>query len=411
MTTGDSEYSADTLAHQENEPIKITPVNAGETKRVQSIDFIRGIVMIIMALDHVRDYFHISAQTGNPTDLTSTTPALFFTRWITHFCAPAFIFLSGISVYISSKNKPVNRVSYFLIKRGLWLVFADAIIMTFALTFNPYYNFVFLTVLWAIGCSMILLGMAMRFAPRSILPLGLLIFLGHDLLSLRNIPQESTWTDLFKIFFTGIFITPIGKSHLLGFFYAILPWTSVMFLGYWFGKHIDDKKKVMLTGFGLLSLFIILRMVNVYGEPFPRQMQQTAFYTFLSFINTTKYPPSLQFLCMTLGSMLILQSGIRIRNTPAQNFVMTYGRVPFFYFVVHFFVAHILLVFAFYVTGHTNAEIVDSKSPFFFRPFNFGFSLPVVYLVWIIVVLMLYYPSRWFYQYKLANKKWWLRYL
>ena len=367
--------------------------------------------MIVMALDHVRDFFHAESLTGNPLDLNTTTTPLFFTRWITHFCAPTFVFLSGVSAYLSGRNKSRSELSSFLIKRGLWLVIADAVLMTFILTFNPFYNFVFLTVLWAIGCSMILLGICLRLSASAILPVGLILVFGHNLFSLVNPDPTSNVSTLLRIFFTGNVVLPVDKTHIIGFLYAILPWTGIMFLGYAFGKYIPDRKRIMYLGLFIVLLFFILRVINQYGEPVAWQHQNTSSLTVLSFINTTKYPPSLQFLCMTIGPVLILLSLVRMRNSVIRRFVMTYGKVPFFYFVIHFVVAHLLLIIAFYITGHSNKEIVDPSSPFYFKPIDFGFSLPVVYLVWIIVVLALYYPCRWFYNYKKTHRAWWLRYL
>ncbi|MDB5195783.1 MAG: hypothetical protein JWP88_153 [Flaviaesturariibacter sp.] len=379
--------------------------------RIQSIDFLRGLIMIVMALDHVRDFFHITAQTADPLDPATTTPALFFTRWITHFCAPTFVFLSGVSAYLSSRNKTKEEISLFLIKRGFWLVVVDLVIMSFALTFDPAYHFIMLTVLWAIGWSMTLLGITLRLSARIILPIGLLLFFGHDLYSLIQLPMQSPLNKFLGILFTGRVILPVGATHMIGFFYAILPWTGVMFLGYWFGRHINHKKAMFLSGMGLIALFFLLRLINNYGEPVQWKTYGTSTQTTLSFFNATKYPPSLQFLAMTLGPSLLLLSMVVWKSSALQRFISTYGKVPFFYYVVHFLLARVLIIVAFFATGHTASQLNDGRSPFLFRPFDFGFSLPVVYLVWVIVVAALYYPCRWFYRYKLAHKKWWLRYL
>lgn len=378
-----------------------------DTRRILSVDYLRGIIMIIMALDHVRDYFHVTAQTAGPLDLNTTTPQLFFTRWITHFCAPVFVFLSGVSAYLSGRNKPLHVVSSFLIKRGLWLAVVDIVVMTFILTFNPHYNFIMLTTLWAIGCSMIILGLVLKISPTLVLPVGLLIFLGHDL-SAYFIPQQGA--GLLKVLFS-VYILPIDKTHLIGFFYGILPWTGAMMLGYAFGKYIGDKRKVILAGITLLALFFILRVINSYGDPAPWHVQRNAGFTLLSFINTTKYPASLQFLCMTLGPALLLLSVLQNKRSSFLAFASVYGRVPFFYFVLHFLLAHILLVIIFFLSGYGFHDIVDPAVPFYFRPQHFGFGLPVVYGIWLFIVLAMYYPCKWFYKYKRAHTEWWLRYL
>ncbi|WP_018612122.1 DUF1624 domain-containing protein [Segetibacter koreensis] len=380
-------------------------------KRILSVDVLRGLVMIVMALDHVRDFFHISAQTADPLDLGTTTPILFFTRWITHFCAPTFVFLSGVSAYLSAENKTLQTVSSFLMKRGLWLVIVDLVLISFALTFNPSYNLVMLTVFWAIGCSMIFLGLILKITPKLVLPLGLLIFISHDLVSAANIPAGGTAEFALKVLFTGIYVIPVTPSHFIGFFYAIVPWSGVMFLGYGLGNHIRNRKTLFILGISLLLLFFLLRFINQYGEPKPWQLQGNFLNTILSFVNTTKYPPSLQFLSMTLGVALLLLACIPNSSSRFNKIISVYGRVPFFYFVMHLFLAHLLLVGAFFITGHTTQEIRDTASPILFRPRDFGFSLPIVYLVWISVVLVLYYPCKWFYKYKVNSKKWWLRYL
>ncbi|MCW3075178.1 MAG: hypothetical protein JWP69_2247 [Flaviaesturariibacter sp.] len=388
----------------------MTDLNNGERNRIQAIDFLRGLIMIIMALDHVRDFFHITAQTADPLDPATTTPALFFTRWITHFCAPVFVFLSGVSAYLSSRHKTKSEISLFLVKRGFWLVVVDLVIMSFLLTFNPGYHFIMLTVLWAIGWSMILLGLIIRLSERIVLPLGVLLFFGYNLFSLVP-PSGSAGGKLLNILFTGRVIMPLDATHLVGFFYAILPWTGVMLLGYWFARHIANKRTVLLTGLGLVACFLLLRILNGYGDPSPWKAYERTGQTILSFLNTTKYPPSLQFLTMTLGPALILLGLFKWTGSGVQRFVSVYGKVPFFYYILHFFLARILIILAFFLTGHTTAEINDPRSPFLFRPADFGFSLPVVYLVWIAVVLALYFPCRWFYRYKAAHKAWWLRYL
>ncbi|MGN6618783.1 MAG: DUF1624 domain-containing protein [Ilyomonas sp.] len=384
----------------------ITP--STKTSRVTSIDALRGIIMIIMALDHVRDFFHITAQTADPLDLTTTTPLLFFTRWITHFCAPTFVFLSGISAYLSSQHKSPSESSIFLIKRGIWLVAVDFIIMSFGLTFDPSYSFIMLTVLWAIGCSMILLGILLKLSPKLILPLGLLLFLGHDIVSMNTNNSSPGFVNLL---FNGLYILPVVKTHTIAFLYSILPYTGIMLLGYWMGKHVRERKTVFITGLGLFLLFIILRFINIYGDPQPWKHQSSFLYTLLSFVNTTKYPPSLQFSTMVLGPSLMLLAALDKMQNSFQRFASVYGKVPFFYYVIHIYLAHIIVVIAFYATGHNNQQIHDPKSPFLFRPQDFGFSLGIVYLIWLFVVLMLYYPCRWFSNYKKEHRSWWTSYI
>ena len=394
-----------------NESIKMVAGVRPAKERIVSIDIVRGLVMIVMALDHVRDFFHSTALTADPLDLGTTTPVLFFTRWITHFCAPTFVFLSGISASLSSSANNRHHHGSFLVKRGFWLIMVDLVIITLFTSFNPNYNLIFLTVFWAIGWSMILTGLLVRFAPSLNLPLGLLLFFGHDLATLIGIPASGALNTVLRIFLTGPIVVPVNNEHSILFAYAILPWAGVMLVGYYFGRFIHRKKVVLVSGIALTLLFILLRVLNVYGDPRPYVPQSGVLYDILSFINTSKYPPSLQFLCMTLGPALILL-GLANRSTSAfSRFVSVYGRVPFFYFVSHLLLAQILHVMIFFATGFSFGDINTPGFPFYFRPPGFGLDLGPVYLVWAFVVLALYYPCKWFYQYKRRKKYWWLRYM
>jgi uncharacterized membrane protein len=394
-----------------NESIRSVPGPIPAKVRILSIDIVRGLVMIVMALDHVRDFFHSTALTADPLDLQTTTPVLFFTRWITHFCAPTFVFLSGNSAWLSGFGVDKRQHGNFLMKRGLWLIIVDFVVITLFTSFNPNYNLIFLTVFWVIGWSMILTGLLARFASSLILPFGIVLFLAHDLAFLIGKSGSGALDTVIRIFLTGPVVVPLNPDHSILFAYAILPWAGVMFLGYYFGQFIQHKKFVLVTGIVFTLLFILLRVVNVYGDPLPYIPQDGILYNILSFINTSKYPPSLQFLCMTLGPALILL-GLTGKNTSAfAKFVSVYGRVPFFYFVSHLLLAHILQVMIFFATGFSFNDINTPGFPFYFRPPGFGLDLGPVYLVWALVVLILYYPCKWFFQYKRKKQYWWLRYM
>lgn len=391
----------------------------GNRQRIASIDILRGIIMIIMALDHTRDYFHKDAILQDPTNLQTTTPVLFFTRWITHFCAPVFLFLSGVSAYISGQRKTKSELSRFLITRGLWLVIAELLLVSLILTFNPLYNFIFLLVFWAIGWSMIVLGLLVRGSYKIVLVFGIILFFGHNILDHIALPQEGASAVLWNIFFTtsGSFYN-LGAGRFVIATYAILPWTAIMLIGYAAGrlykKGFDEsqrKKMLRIIGLGLIILFVILRLINQYGDPSHWSVQKSSVYTFLSFMNVTKYPVSLQYACITLGPALILLSLLENISNRFTDFVLVYGRVPFFYFLAHFLLIHIICVIAFYATGHSNSEIIDQQSPFLFRPAAFGYSLGIVYAVWIVVFLLMYYPNKWFGKYKRTHQQWWLSYL
>ena len=387
------------------------------SKRILAIDILRGLVMVIMALDHTRDFFHIGAMTGDPLDPETTTGALFLTRWITHFCAPTFVFLSGLSAYLSAQNKSPSKSSIFLFKRGLWLVIVEVVIITFGLTFNPFFNFIILQVIWAIGWSMILLALFSRISYKLVLVSGLLLVLGHNIFDFLPAPEHAAPNLLLKVFLTASgTVVPLPNNHFIGVFYAILPWTGIMFLGYasgkWFTKDFDIlKRNQNLKNFGALSLlaFVILRLLNVYGDPVPWKDYHDFFKNLLSFLNVTKYPPSLAYTCLTLGfALLFLALTKNVRNKFGR-ILSVYGSVPFFYYVLHFYLLHSILIALFFLEGNTTKEIM--QIPFLFRPAKFGYDLWIVYGIWIMVVASLYYPCKWFNKYKATHNNWWLKYL
>jgi len=387
------------------------------SKRILSIDILRGLVMIIMALDHTRDFFHVGAMTGDPLNPDTTTGMLFFTRWITHFCAPTFVFLSGLSAYLSAQNKTAAQASSFLLKRGLWLILIEIVVITFGLTFNPSYNFIILQVICAIGTSMIFLGLASRISYKTVLTIGLILVFGHNLFNLFPAPADSNGGLILKIFFTASgTVVPLSANHFVGVFYAILPWTGVMFVGYgigaWYKKgYAADRRQRNLLTIGLLTIFVFisLRLINIYGDPVPRKEYHDFFKNLLAFFNVNKYPPSLQYIAMTLGpAMLFLALTEKLSNR-FTRITSVYGAVPFFYYVLHFYLLHTLLIVVFFATGHSTKEIV--QVPFWFRPAAFGFNLPIVYLIWFCVVASLYLPCRWFKRYKETHRQWWLRYV
>jgi uncharacterized membrane protein len=391
--------------------------------RIESIDILRGIAMVIMALDHARDYFHISANTADPLDVTTTSFFLFFTRWITHFCAPVFVFLSGTSIYLQSQRKTKKELSAFLITRGLWLIFAEVVIVTFAWSFNPNYTFHFLQVIWAIGISMVLLGILIYLPFNVLLALGLLIVLGHNLL---DIPESAPgfeagfWWDLLH---HGTFIPyAYAPNHSLFLVYPFVPWLGLMILGYCAGVFFTDKfsteqrRKILVRlGVGLLLFFVVLRLTNAYGDPRDWSSQKNFLFTVLSFVNVTKYPPSLLFMCLMVGPALILLPFLEKAQNWFSQAMRTFGRVAFFYYILHLYLIHLLATIAFFIRGHTlqdAAASIQSQFPFFFIIPGEGFGLPGVYGVWILVVLLLYPLCKWYDQYKTRNKeKWWLSYL
>lgn len=386
-------------------------------RRVESIDLLRGIVMLIMALDHVRDYFHAGAFLYNPTDLSQTTTVVFFTRWITHFCAPVFAFLAGVSACLNGSKKSRKALSVFLFTRGLWLVIAEMLIVTLGWTFNLLYSTVILQVIWALGISMMCLSLLI-FLPRpAILIIGLLLVGAHNLLDGVHVPGNSIegfgWAFLHEqhVFQTGHFHIFMG--------YPLLPWAGIMTLGYCTGyiylPQFDAarrKKWLLYLGFGAIVLFIVLRAINIYGDPSPR-ITGPGLTSFLSFLNTTKYPPSLLYTLMTLGpALLFLALAERPLNAFTQK-IIVFGRVPMFYYIVHIYLIHLLALVAAALTGYKwQYMVLDTWVSDSSELKGFGFNLAVVYLLWVVLVVVLYPLCKWYDNYKRAHReKWWLSYI
>lgn len=393
---------------------------SAQKQRIVSIDLLRGTVMLIMAIDHVRDYFHVTAFTADPTDLAVTTPALFFTRWITHFCAPTFVFLSGTSAFLAAQRKSLHQGSVFLLKRGAWLIIVEIAVITLALTFNPLYNLLVFQVIWAIGWSMIILALLIHAPVRIIALIGFVLVFGHNALDFIHLPQKGAASIWWKLAFTSPgAIIPLNTTHFILDAYAVLPWTGIMLLGYSFGTVYTTeqgverrKKRIMMLGAGVIVLFFILRLVNRYGDPAPWSVQKTALFTGLSFLNVTKYPVSLMYTCMTIGPALIALSLLeRSQQGWVSRIISVYGRVPFFYYVCHFYLIRVLNIIVFFAMGYGVKDIVDPNLPFLFRPMKFGFGLAGVYAVWLLVILILYRPCRWFDRYRSTHNQWWLSYL
>jgi uncharacterized membrane protein len=390
--------------------------------RVESIDVLRGIVMVIMALDHVRDYFHISSNLDNPLNLATTTPLLFFTRWITHVCAPVFVFLSGISVYLQSLRKTKKELSAFLIKRGIWLIVAEVLIVSLAWSFNPSYNFIFLQVIWAIGISMVILGFIIYLPFNFLLTLGLIIVFGHNLLDIPEAAPGFQPSFLWDLLHSSQFTTyPFLKDHYILIAYPFLPWTGLMIIGYctgvWFTSKysaVNRKRKLIFTGVSLFLLFVLLRYFNLYGDPGPWSVQKNGLYTLFSFIHVKKYPPSLLYLCITLAPAFLLLAFIENVRNGFTRVMSVFGRVAFFYYVIHIYLVHFLSAVAFLLRGHTIEDATQTGTlfPFYFLAPGEGYGLAVLYAVWIGVVIILYPLCKWYDRYKTQHKdKKWLSYL
>lgn len=389
------------------------PSNKSVFARIDSIDLLRGIVMIIMALDHVRDYFHADAFLYNPLDLEKTNAALFATRWITHLCAPVFVFLAGTSAFLVGNRKGKSELSSFLFKRGVWLIVLEFTVINFAWFFNIQFELIALTVIWALGIGMIVLAAAIHLPFKVILVGGIVLVFGHNLLDSTHI-QTAWWSLLHEqsVIQLGHFTVFVG--------YPLLPWIGTMFLGYCFGslylssvKPEHRKKLLLQLGIAATVLFVVLRITDVYGEPYKWATQENATLTFLSFMNVTKYPPSLLYLLITLGpSLIVLALTEQIKGKIAQ-YVISLGRVPMFYYIVHIALVHFIALFAAKATGFDYSDMVFNTwvtdSP---NLRGYGFSLSITYLVWLVVVLGLMPLCVWYDGYKIRNRqKWWLSYL
>ncbi|MFD3408834.1 heparan-alpha-glucosaminide N-acetyltransferase domain-containing protein [Aquirufa sp. HETE-83D] len=391
-------------------------------KRIDSIDVLRGIVMVIMALDHVRDFVHDQAYTGDPLNVLTSTPFLYFTRWITHLCAPTFVFLSGLSIYLQSIRKSKAELSSFLFKRGIWLLCVEFVLISLAITFNPFYNLVLLQVIWAIGISMIILAFLSRLPYKVVLAIGLIIVLGHNSLDFWEAEpgfKAGFWWDLLH---HGSFaIYPIVGDHFLAIMYPFVPWTGLMILGYCFGIFFTSKftsterqKILFKTGSFLLGFFVLLRAINVYGDPHPWATQTSGLATFLSFMNVNKYPPSLAYMSVMIGIAILALAVLENIQNKLSNVFRVFGRTAFFYYILHFYLAHLITTVLFFYRGHSldDALIALQKIPFLFQIAGEGYSLEIVYLIWALLIVSLYPLCNWYDSYKTAHKeKWWLSYL
>jgi len=389
--------------------------------RVQSIDFLRGFVMIIMALDHVRAYFHFDTFLFSPTDLQQTTPALFSTRLITHLCAPTFIFLAGTSVYFIGQRKTLKDTSKFLLTRGLWLVILQVTLIQFGWNFDPAFHYTSSNIISTIGFCMILLACVIHLPFKIILLLGIVIVAGHN--TLDNISFESGSTkEVIWSFLHQRNLYVLGNNYSFRFLYPLIPWIGVMALGYCLGRLYDksyavENKKQVLLQLGLLSLttFLLLRLFNTYGDPTPWTIQRELSVTVLSFFNVEKYPPSLDFLCLTLGVALVLLGILEEKELDGWRSVTLFGKVALFYYVIHIYAIHLLALATVSLMGYPWQTMIFIGHHGQAHPLikgSYGFSLGITYLIWISIVCILYPLCVYWNSLKIKNKsKWWVSYV
>jgi uncharacterized membrane protein len=383
-------------------------------QRIHSIDIIRGLIMIIMALDHTRDFFHYPAS---PLNMQTTTEILFFTRWITHFCAPSFIFLSGVSVFLAGQRRTKKELSSFLLTRGLWLILSDLLIISFLFTFDLQYHILVLEVLWATGFGMIVLALLVRTSLPVIAAIAVIIIFGHNILNYVQLPKDGAGGSVLTLLFSAFgSMIPTGGDRIIAGLYAAIPWTGPILLGYVFGSlyktGFDAKKRrtiLFISGISFILLFIVLRSINLYGDPRPWKIQKNAVFTILSFLNVTKQVPSLLFLSITLGPIMVLLSLVEKISNRFTEICRVYGNVPYFYFIVHFSLLRIINIALILIEGVPMKA--SSDLPLVWQAENFGHPLWAVYLLWIGVVALLYYPCKWYGNYKRTHEHWWLSYV
>lgn len=391
--------------------------------RLDSIDLLRGVVMVIMVIDHTRDFVHGPALHYDPTDLARTSAAIFMTRWVTHFCAPVFVFLAGVGAYLQKmRGKTTRDLSVFLLTRGAWLIFVEVVVLHLLVWFNLDFSFIGpLQVIWAIGWSMVTLAALVHLPLRAVAAVGIGTIAMHNMLD-GVMNQSLWWMMLHRAGFTML-----GASGpLLWVQYPLVPWVGVMAAGYAFGAlyELDPARRIRIVrrlGLALVAGFIVIRAINLYGDPSRWSAQPTALFTVFSFINTTKYPPSLLYLLMTLGPALVAlalfesRAGFAApqgqRRSGPVAALITVGRVPLFFYLWQWVLAHTAAIVANIIAGKSFSYLLLMPPALFSLPWGNGFHLWTVYLCWACIIAIEYPLCRWFAGVKQRRRDWWLSYL
>lgn len=371
--------------------------------------------MILMTLDHTRDLLHITSTIQQPTDLSTTTPLLFFTRWITHLCAPTFVFLSGASAYLAAKRKNNHSESKrHLMTRGIWLIVLDLTLVNFGVWFDIHFNVFLFDVISAIGVGFIVLSLLLNTSPKTIGIIGVSIIALHNLSPLIPFAETSLFkTVLMPLFAPGAFPLGGGVTFVMG--YPPIPWLGIILVGFSAGRLFEQpeafRKKIYLR-LGILSLlvFTCIRFINIYGDAVPWDKKTNTLFTFLSFINVTKYPPSLLFSLLTLGFMFLILFVIEGSRNRFTAIATVFGKVPLFYFLIHWYIIHPIVFIMAYFQGFKSSDFLFGFN--FGRPNGSGVKLGMIYFIWILVLLILYPICKSYGGYKENHKeKKWLGYL
>jgi uncharacterized membrane protein len=385
-------------------------------QRVEVVDVVRGIIMILMALDHTRDFF--GDASASPTNLATTTAALFFTRWVTHFCAPTFFLLTGTGTYLSRRRRSVGDLSRFLLTRGLWLIVLEVTVIRFLWQFNLDYRLTLLNVIWALGCAMIVLGLLVHLPTRVIGAIGLVLIATHDLFDGVRANTFGALAPVWSLLHVPSIILP-GPAHIVFTAYPLIPWVGVTAAGYALGSLWDlspERRRALLfrIGLGCIVAFLVLRGFNVYGDPGPWSVQSRGSMTLVSFLNLNKYPPSLLFLLMTLGPVMFALRALDGHTPAVLRPAQVIGKVPFFYYLIHILLLHVIACGAMLARFGSVGPAVTSPTLDRFpmtQPPGWPAPLPMVYLVWILVVLALYPFCAWYAGVKRRSSNPWLSYL
>jgi len=407
-----------------SDDVLVEPAPKGLTRsgaaRLDAIDMLRGLVIAIMVLDHTRDFFHYYALRLDPTDPAKSWPLLFATRWVTHLCAATFVFLAGVSIYFQKANGKKD-LGTFLLKRGLWLIALEFTVITFGFNFDE--PFFFLQVIWAIGASMICMSLLSRLPARWVLGLGLAILLLYPfaLAATAHATVDATRagsagaTDLWDVIRTVSLAPGMLGTHVLAY-YAFIPWLSIMCLGFGLGPiyrlaQAERTRRLLPIAIGLLVVFAVVRMIDRYGDPSPWSHQATAIRTFMSFMNISKYPPSPDYAFATLGVSILLFVGLEKLRGPVARVLLAYGRTPLFTYICHIYILHLIMLATVIAMGFPIGTATDTIVSTKVMDYGWGFDLPVVYAVWLLVLALLTPLSLWFSALKARRRDWWLSYL